>query len=117
MSRRRTDLTSAEKGAKHDDLMPLLVAMFREFQEASKKKPDGVLNKRKVEIVNRLLRDVMSIVEGEATRAYLDLLDEDDFPQNSDVALIIGQAVAAMETFKAKYYGYDTIEGDSWAIS
>jgi hypothetical protein len=37
--------------------MPLLAAMFREFQEASKKKPDAVLNKRKVQIVNRLLHD------------------------------------------------------------
>ncbi len=42
-----TAATTKEKGSKHDDLMPLLVAMFREFQEASKKKPDAALNKRK----------------------------------------------------------------------
>jgi hypothetical protein len=73
-------------------------------QELSKKKHDGVLNKRKVQIVNRLLRDVFTILDGETTRGYLDLLEEDDLPQNSDVVLILGQAVAAMEAFKNKYH-------------
>jgi hypothetical protein len=113
---RSTNVTTDEKGEKHDDLMPLLTAMFREFQEASRKKPEAVLNKRKVEIVNRLLRDIMSVVEGESTRAYLDLLDEDDLPQNSDVVLILGQAVAAMETFKEKYFRYmSSLSGSAWA--
>jgi hypothetical protein len=98
--------TTPEKGSRHDDLMPLLEAMFKEFQELSKKKHDGVLNKRKVEIVNRLLRDVFTILDAEPTRGYLDLLDEDDLPQNSDVVLILGQTVAAMAAFKEKYYRY-----------
>ena len=90
--------------------MPLLNSMFREFQELSKKKPDGALNKRKVEIVNRLLRDIHEIIlKGESTSAYLDLLDEDDLPQNSDVTLILGQTVAAMNAFKEKYYRYNQL--------
>jgi hypothetical protein len=101
-----SNYTTNEKGAKHDDLTPLLSAMFQEFQDLSKKKPDGVLNKRKVEIVNRLLRDILEIVDGEPTRVYLDLLDEDDLPQNSDVVLILSQAVAAMKAFRLKYHGY-----------
>jgi hypothetical protein len=96
-----------EKGARHDSLMPLLQAMFREFQDASKKKPDAVLNRRKVEIVNRLLADIFKILDGEPTRQYLDLLDEDQLPQNSDVVLILGQAAAAMGAFKDKYFKYD----------
>ena len=101
-----SEYTTAEKSEKHDDLQPLLNSMFQEFQELSKRKPDGALNKRKVEIVNRLLCDIHGILEGESTSAYLDLLDEDDLPQNSDVVLILGQTVAAMKTFKHKYYGY-----------
>jgi hypothetical protein len=113
-----TNVTTAEKGKKYDSLMPLLEAMFREFQDAAKEKPDGVLNKRKVEIVNRLLRDILSILEGEVTRDYLDLLDENDMPQNGDVVLIIGQAVAAMHAFKDKYYGYiSRISAQTWATS
>ena len=91
--------------------------MFRGFQELSKKKPDGALNKRKVEIVNRLLRGIHSTLEGESTNAYLDLLDEDDLPQNSDVVLILGQTLATMETFKEKYYGHQSSAGFAWATA
>jgi hypothetical protein len=95
--------TTIDKGDKHDNLTPLLKAMYDEFQELSKKKPDAALSKRKVQIVNRLLKDVLDLLEGEPTRAYLDMLDEDDLPQNSDVILILSQAVAAMNAFRGKY--------------
>ena len=106
MSKSYTDPTM-DKGARHDSLMPLLEAMFREFQDASKKKADAAINKRKVEIVNRLLVDVYKILDGEPNRNYLDLLDADELPQNSDVVLILGQATAAMTAFKEKYFRYD----------
>lgn len=94
---------SVEIAQKHDTLMPLLLAMARSFEELAKKKPDGALNRRKVEIVNRLLRDVLSILQTEPTAAYMDMLDEDVFPQNSDVVLILGQFVVAMEGFAKKH--------------
>ena len=68
------------RGLQYEALMPLLEAMFREFQELSKKKPDAVLNKKKVEIVNRLLREVRTILEGEPQDPFLDLLNEEDLP-------------------------------------
>jgi hypothetical protein len=106
-SREKPLSTTKAKAASFDALMPLLEAMFREFQEFLKKKPDGVLNKRKVEIVNRLLRDVLSILDEEASRPYLDLLDDEDLPQNSDVVLILGQCVAAMTRFHSLYFRQD----------
>ena len=115
-NRDSSDFTTTEKAEKHNDFTPLLNAMFREFQELSKKKPDGVLNKRKVEIVNRLLRNIHEILEEESTSTYLDLLDEDDVPQNSDVVLILGQTVAAMASFREKYHGYMASVGEhAWA--
>ena len=98
----------------YEAVMPLLEAMFREFQELSKKKPDGVLNKSKVKIANRLLVDVFAVLDGEPNRAYLDRFDEDDLPQNSDAVLMLGQAVAAMASFKDKYHGGSDV-GFSWA--
>lgn len=104
--------TTPERGTKYDTLKPLLQAMFMEFKELSKKKPDGALNKRKVEIVNRLLTDVLTILEDEPTRQYLDLLDEDELPQNSDVLLMLSQFNAAMNAFYERYWIYDRLHGE-----
>jgi hypothetical protein len=100
-------MTTAEDVATYQALMPLLTAMFGEFKELSKKKPDGVLNKRKIMLVNRLLKDVLAILEEEPSRPYLDLLDEDDVPQNSDVLLMLSQFEAAMEAYYNRYYFLD----------
>lgn len=109
--------TTADNVAKYETLKPLLEAMFREFGELSKKKPDGVLNKRKVEVVNRLLKDALVFLENEPTRPYLDPLDEDDLPQNSDVLLMLSQFVAAMKAFYDKYYGWDIAAHEQiWSI-
>src|SRR6266700_5741479 len=104
MTRKLSETTTARRAGLFDELMPLFVAMANEFQDADKKKPDGALNKRKVEIVNRMLKSVFEVLEDETSRRYLDLLDEDNLPQNSDVSLILGQAVAAMKSFNSKYY-------------
>lgn len=110
-------LTTAEQAAKHDSLSPLLSAMFREFQEFTKKKPEGVLSKSKVKIVNRLLADILTIVQDEPSRPFLDLLDEDDLPQNSDVLLMLGQFVAAMSGFHEKYWGWDSGKSEhTWFV-
>ncbi len=95
--------TTPEIAAKHDTLMPLLRDMARNFADFARKKPDATLSKQKVEIVNRLLRDILVILQGEPTASYLDLLDNEVLPQNSDVVLVLGQFVVAMERFAARY--------------
>lgn len=99
--------TTAEHARQCDALLPLLTAMFNEFKELSKKKPEAILTKRKVELVNRLLKDVIAILDDEPSRAYLDLLDEDDIPQNSDVLLMLSQFEAALKSFHNRYYVLD----------
>lgn len=100
--------TTVAKAVLHENLMPLLEAMQKEFQEQTKKKPDAVLSPGKVKVVNRLLSDILKIIDGEPTRPYIDLLVEDDLPQNSDVALMLGQVTAAMNAFRSKYYYMDS---------
>lgn len=46
---------------------------------------------------------------------FLDLLDEEDIPQVSDVTLIFSQYVAAMKAFHKKYYKWDGLE-HRWII-
>ena len=99
--------TTKTKADQFDLICPLLKAMFKEFQELSKKKPEGQVGKMKVQMVNRLLKPIHELLADEGNIAYLDLLEEDDLPQNSDVILVLGQTVAAMDAFRAKYYGWD----------
>jgi hypothetical protein len=88
--------------------------MHSEFQDLSRKKPDGAVNKGKIVIVNRLLKDSLTILEGEPQRQFLDLLEEDDLPQNSDVVLVLSQYCEAMDQFHNKYYGQDEDYEERW---
>ena len=100
----RGGATTWQKIEEYEVLMPLLRAMFREFTTFAKRKPAGVLSQSKVRVVNRLLRAVYAVLDTEASRNYVDLLNEDELPQNGDMMLMIGQAVAAMNAFYDKYY-------------
>ncbi len=98
--------------------MPLIKAMHSEFKELSRKKPEAVLSISKVKIVNRLLESCRKVLESEVALNYLDLIDEDEVPQNSDVVLMLSQYVAAMQQFKSTYYGMDNIDHEyRWFIS
>lgn len=99
--------TTAKKASTHDVTMPLLNAMFDEFKELAKKKPEAAVSKSKLVIANRLLQRVREVLADEESIEFLDLLDEDDVPQVSDVTLIFSQYVAAMHAFKTKYHGWN----------
>lgn len=99
--------TTSEKAQTHDTMMPLLQAMYAEFKELSKKKPDAAVSKSKIKIVNRLLDKVRFVLSDEESIEFLDLLDEDDVPQVSDGTLILSQYVAAMAAFHTSHYGWN----------
>ncbi|MTJ10059.1 hypothetical protein [Anabaena sp. UHCC 0204] len=107
--------TSFEKAELYEVIISLLMAMQKEFLELTKKKPEAVLNKSKIKMVNRLLKKCRIVLAWEQSLEYLDLIDEDDVPQNSDVALMLSQYVAAMNQFQSTYYGWDGKES-RWFI-
>ncbi|WP_454834358.1 hypothetical protein [Rahnella aceris] len=107
--------TTQDKAITHDTTTPLLKAMYVEFKEISKKKPDAAVSKSKIKIVNRLLEKVKTVLSDEESISFLDILDEDDVPQASDVTLILSQYVAAMDAFREKYHGWDGSE-HTWYI-
>jgi hypothetical protein len=113
MDRDRYKTTTAEKANLHDITMPLLRAMYGEFKEFSKKKPDDAVSEAKVRVVNRLLIRCRDVLESETSIEFLDLLDEDEMPRNSDVVLTLSQYVAAMNQFRSTYYGWNGSE-DNW---
>ena len=107
--------TTEGKTQTYDTTMPLLEAMYIEFKELSKKKPDSAVSKSKIKITNRLLERVRTALEDSDSINFLDLLDEDDVPQVSDVTLILSQYVASMKEFRHRHYGY--FEGEyQWVI-
>ena len=94
-------------------LKPLLSETYKEMQELSKKKPESVLNTFKVKLINRILQPANNLLKNEPTYEFLDLLDSDNLPTNSDVLIIIGQYLKAMDMFIRKYsdkYGKWNIE-------
>ncbi|WP_206598059.1 hypothetical protein [Sulfurovum riftiae] len=107
--------TTEEKAQNYDTTMPLLEAMYIEFKELSKKKPDAAVSKSKIKMTNRLLGKVRTVLEDESSLEFLDLIDEDDVPQVSDVTLMLSQYVASMKKFKNSHYGSYS-GGYGWVI-
>lgn len=107
MAKKNLQLPTNEEVQQFLMLSDLLASVYLEMKEFSKKKPDEPLNKFKVKNINRVLEPIKEILKGEPTISFLDLLDDDVLPSNSDAILIIGQYTAAMERFKDKYNYYD----------
>ena len=107
--------TTKDKTSIYETTMPLLNAMYSEFKELSKKKPDVVVSKSKIKITNRLLERIRMALESSSSIEFLDLLDEDDVPQMSDVTLILSQYVASMKEFRKRHYGYNKGK-NQWAF-
>lgn len=86
---------------------PLLKSAFDEVREFSKKKQDEELNIKKVKMINRLLEKAKEILKDEPTVDYLELLDEDELPTNSDAVLTMSQFISAMNKFHEDHYHYE----------
>ena len=104
------NLPSEADVSNYEMLEKLLASIYEEMKEFSKKKPDEPLNKFKIKHVNRVLEQIKEIMKNEPTNEFLDLLDEDSLPSNSDSILIIGQFTASMKQFRSKYHGWTGID-------
>ncbi|GAB1690697.1 hypothetical protein [Krasilnikovia sp. M28-CT-15] len=100
-----------EQAATYDRLVPMLEAAHREMTELSKKKQDGVVNTLKIKMLNRLLGELSKIIVKDPSHAFVDMLDEETLPQNSDAVLILSQWQAALKQYKDRHYGFDSAGG------
>ena len=101
-------LPNSDKIKKFEMLFPMVNSDLNEIRELSKKKQDEPLNKFKVKTINKKLEQVKVILSDEPTAEFLELLDEETLPSNSDAVLMISQFIQAMEQFKTKYYTKDS---------
>lgn len=98
-----------------DMLSDLLSAAITEMTEFAKKKPTEELNPYKIKMINRILEPLKDILKNEATSRYLDLLDTETLPTNSDAILVLGQYKSSIKQFREKYFVYDIeIEESRW---
>ncbi len=97
-------------------LEPLLEELFNEIKELSKKKQDSVLNKFKVSMINKILVQIKVLLSSESTNQFLELLDEDSLPNNSDAVLVLSQFKSSMKQYKRKYYMVDEYEEWNWLV-
>lgn len=112
-----SDKTTKEAVNQYELLNPLINGIYKEMQELSKKKPDSPLNTFKVKSINRVLQPVKEMLTEENTFSFLDILDVDDIPTNSDVVLVLSQYIKSMNIFHEKYYGYNSRAGGyEWSI-
>jgi hypothetical protein len=78
--------------------------LIEEVRELSKKKPDAILNKGKVRIINRVLADLKIVLDSEPEKKFLDLLDDEELPQTSDAVLVMVQYESALAEFPNRYF-------------
>ena len=97
-------VTTKESVAVYSATNNIFLGLLKEIRELSKKKPDAIMNAGKVKIINRVLEDLKSILDGEPEAKFLDLLNDVDLPQTSDALLIMVQFETALESFKSKYF-------------
>jgi len=102
-------LPTDEQVIKFKMLNELADSIYLEMKEFSKKKPDDTLNAFKVKNINRILTQLKDFLKDEPTAGFLEVLDSESLPSNSDAILIIGQFKASMDNYKKKYttkYGH-----------
>jgi hypothetical protein len=80
-----------------------LDALYEDVQELAKRKQDAILTKTRIAMINRLLSQMLELMEGEPNVPFLDTLDEATLPQNADGLIVLGQYKSAMAQFRGKY--------------
>jgi hypothetical protein len=86
-------------------------SLHQELSTLVKKNPSDLLNKFKLGLINSLLTRSNALL-GDQRKPFSDFVqfDTDALPSNSDVLLVIGQYLSALEKLRADniYQEYDT---------
>lgn len=108
------NITNHEKAEEYEASHDVFASLLREVKELSKKKPDASMSAGKVKIVNRVLQNLLTVLEGQPDAKYLEALDDDDLPQVSDAVLVMVQFESALDSFKKRHYRHFPGYGYQW---
>ncbi|WP_240722247.1 hypothetical protein [Poseidonocella sp. HB161398] len=108
------NITTYEKTKEYEASQDIFASLLREVKELSRKKPDACMSAGKVKIVNRVLQNLLTILEGQPDAKYLEILDDDELPQVSDAVLVMVQFESALESFKRRHFKNVHPYGSQW---
>ena len=96
-----------EKNRTYEKNVPFFDALYYEFRQQARKRPDDRLNRCKAECLNRVLNPLRDILKDEEYSEFLIPIvsDEDDAENGmscSDVMMILTQYKSALEKFHRK---------------
>jgi len=116
MAKRNKEIISDNDTSKYEMLAPIFTNLLNEVRELSKKKPDGVLNNVKVKMINKVLEQLKDLLSTESGVQFVDTLDEETLPSNSDAVIMLAQFESVMKQFYDRHHcksesGY----GKRWA--
>lgn len=97
----------------------MLMALLTEMREFAKRKQDGPVTPMKIEMISRRLDELREILKDEEIFPFLEKLDGDRVPCNSDVVLILAQYEVAMESHARGRYVWKPKGKDqgSWSLA
>lgn len=85
-------------------LRELVTGLYEEMKDLTKKSSKETLNKFKIKSLNRVLKPLRELLKDQPTAMFLDLLEDDSLPTNSDVVIVLSQYLSAMKKYEERYY-------------
>jgi len=85
-------------------LRELVTGLYDEMKDLTKKSSKETLNEFKIKSLNRVLKPLKELLKDQPTAMFLDLLEEDSLPTNSDVVIVLSQYLSAMKKYEERYF-------------
>jgi hypothetical protein len=106
-------MKSIEEVGEFEKLLVQTALIADQFAELSKRKPNDVVNRFKLDLVNGLLRTANEVFD-DKHKPFEDFceFDEGHVPVNSDVLLVLVQYQTFLRQFKAANVGTVSVQGD-----
>ena len=81
-------------------LKELVTGLYEEMKDLTKKSSKETLNEFKIRSLNRVLKPLKELLKDQPTAMFLDLLEDDSLPTNSDVVIVLSQYLSAMKKYE-----------------
>ena len=88
-------------------LRELVTGLYDEMKDLTKKSSKETLNEFKIKSLNRVLKPLKELLKDQPTAMFLDLLEDDSLPTNSDVVIVLSQYLSAMNKYEERYFKVD----------